>query len=301
MSAARSNGSAPVIALCMPTRGVGHLRSVFSALAELTRSGYPYVLAPAIGYPLPDANNVAAALALSDPGVTHLWFVEDDNLVGQGVLTDLLALSAPVAAAPYLLRNGLSSVMRAEDGSAVLCGFGCTLIRRDVFDVLPHPPFSVGPLRLVYDGGWKETTVPEHAGGHDQRFCRDVRAAGLSIALLEDGRVGHLELTKAGGRANDGADEIICHGGSTALPYYPVRPDRKERDMAEEWWKAPSGQTVLGLDPEQGADTAFYERNGWVKVKKADATPILKAQQERDAAQLAATLADAGIDPEPSA
>lgn len=265
--------------------------TIFGAIREIERTPHPHIWCPAFYLPIPDAHNETARLALADDRVTHLWFVENDHLLPVGVLDAMLALDAPVAAAEYVLRGGHSCVIRSGRG-VELVGLGCTLVRREVFAQIPHPPFQVGKRQQWNGSGWQERQSPEHAGGQDIFFCQQVRAAGLAIAVLgPEWNVGHLEIMQAGDHINQGMDWIRCWGGSPDLPWYPPRRDDLMAKVV--YLKSPGG-LVIDMDTAS-TEYARLKKQGWVEVQKSEATPALKAQEKANAdvaANVAARNAD---------
>lgn len=265
------------IAVCIASRGFGSYRTIASLLPEL--EGVAHRFCWAIGLGIPDAQNECARQAREDPDVTHLWWVEDDNLLGSGFLAAMLALispAQPLVAIDYLHRAEMPLVIRHPISGAVeLVGMGCTLMLRSVLGLLPDPPFQVGN-RFQWTGlDWQDMGVPEYIGGQDVALCRTVRAAGLSIGVVEGLQAGHLELVKRGGHVNFGMDEERCLGGE-GLPW---RPERRIR-MATEYWQSPSGLTI-DYDTDIAAEQiALREQAGWVRVNKGEAAPALKAQDK---------------------
>lgn len=274
--------SKPFIAVCLPSRGVGHYRTILGIQREVEpyRHLRPYCLV--VGEPIPDAHNLAVRQALVDERVTHLWLLEDDHLLPAGVLRALLSADAPIAAAQYLLRNGRPSVLRDAHGEVVLTGLGCTLVRREVFERLPDPPFQVGNRLQWEGGGWRDTGQPEYAGGQDIFFCNVARAAGIPITVLDGWQVGHLEAVRTGARANFGMDEIRCWGGDPSMPHYP----RTWRDiMGERVYLRLAHGTVIDMDVDSDQYQRFLSQGAQV-IKPAEARPALKKQEEQNAAVL---------------
>lgn len=273
-----------VIAVCMASRGTGHIRTLAGLIREV--EPYPHVWCWAFGLPLTEAVNSLVAQALAHEQVSHVLFAEDDHLWPVGGLASLLAEDADIAAINYPLRSGRSCAIWNRAGEPVLVGLGLTLIRREVFARVPAPPFQVGN-RMQWDGdGWKDSGLPEHAGGQDVWLCRAARAAGCRIAVVAGMEAGHLDLVRRGDHVNFGMDEIICHGGA-GLPWYPERRPA----MPVVWVKSPDGAIAFDLDTEKGGDPDWYLRRGWSKITATEAKPIIRQQQEANAAALARSQA----------
>lgn len=266
----------PFIALCYPSRGMGHDRTSFGAFRELRR--YPHILCPAFGLPMPDSHNLAAEQALADARVTHLWFVENDHLLPPGVLAALLDADAPVVAAPYTMHNAVPLGIRDKRGALVLVGLGCTLIRRDVFAKVPTPPFQINADlwdRKADAWGTGETApllgLPRpHAlvSGPDTYFCRELRRAGIPIAMLDDTwQVGHLAVMQRGQTNAISVDQVRMDGGQ---PDYPWAPS-KEVVMPEEiaYLKSASGTLFIDM-VKSNRNYKKHINAGWTEITKAE-------------------------------
>lgn len=128
-----------------------------------------------------------------------VFFLDDDMIPPPELLMHLLSRPAvPVLSALYVSRvtpfiplafhraeeNGAAfkSVLRPGDAGCVevaAVGAGAMLIRRIVWDTLPHPWFTLGQI------------APD-AWGDDLHFCKKVRDAGLSVWVDYDTSIGHL-------------------------------------------------------------------------------------------------------------
>jgi hypothetical protein len=273
--------SKPHIAVAYPSRGTGHDPTIFGVIREIEAGGYPHTWCPAFYLPIPDAHNDATRQALADPRVTHVWYLENDHLLPLGILDALLAADAPIAAAEYRMRNGLSTVIRDGHGEVVLVGLGCTLVRREVLAAIPDPPFVVQTRQRWHGGAWIDTGIPEHAGGQDIYFCQQLRAAGYRITVLDpQWQIGHLDVEHAGGRTNRGIDRVVCYGGAPEIPW---RPQRRVTDMPEiAWLKHPQGTLVIDMDK---AHPNYQKKlkQGWIEISEEEARPQADYQERRNA------------------
>jgi hypothetical protein len=67
------------------------------------------------------------------------------------------------------------------------CGFGCTLIRKDLFDTLEQPWFF-----FAHEGDSSNDDNGEYCIGEDMYFCRKVVKSGLQIWAHGSVLCGHL-------------------------------------------------------------------------------------------------------------
>lgn len=271
------------LAVCIASRGTGHIRTIAGVIREVALAGVEPVWCWSFGRPIPDAQVEITRQALASDA-DAFWFVEDDQLLSTGVLSAMIGAAAPVVTVDYQGRHGRSLVERhPRTGAVVLTPMGCLLVQRDVFSRISDPPWQVDRSWVLEQGEWRETAAPSYAGGQDGHFSRECLRASIPILALDGWEVGHLDLVRAGGRTNYGMDTVQCYGGRGDLPW---KPESREGPMAVEYWKSPSGHTVLPLDPNAGADIAFYERAGWVKVRVTEAAPIQKAMKARETEHL---------------
>lgn len=281
----------PFIAVCIASRGTGHIRTMAGAVREV--EPFPHVWCWSFGNPIPAAQNDITAQALADKRVTHLWFVEDDCLVPDGALMQMLAAAQSIVTIDYQTRAGRSITTRNPAGEIVLTGMGCLLVRREVFAHVPNPPFQVSTRYVLTPAGeWMDTGKPEVYGGHDAYFYREARKAGYRIHQLDGVEAGHLDVVRAGHRrGNYGYDEVISYGGVGVS----LRPEPREEPMAQRWFRSPQG-VVIDLDPKKGGQVEFYLRHGWQEISKTEAKPIVKRQERRNAEVIAQAQAEAEDD-----
>jgi len=201
------------IAVCLPSRGYVYSRLMESLLRNTAhRTDVKFFFSH--GKRIPDCHNHIANQAM-DAGCDYLWFVEDDHYLPDGILDKLLAMDADVAACDYPIGR-FGHVITTYTNGFKQTGFGCTLIKRSVFEKLERPYFST-KMSYSING---DTVYPievtdenqEHIHGqHDVDFYYRLWKMGITIETC-DTPVGHYffvepKLPKVG---NFTADEYIC-------------------------------------------------------------------------------------------
>jgi len=213
--------------------------------------------------------------------VTHLLFVEDDQLLPVGVLAAVLdaARDHPIVTVDYQTRSGELMVGRhPKTGEVLLTPMGFLLVRRDVFDRIPSPPWQVGTQWELRRGVWHDTGRVARAGGQDAHFSRQVVAAGITIHALPGWEVGHLDRVQQGGRTNDGMDVVRCYGGTGDLQWAPP-PIWTDNGQARALRRA----AILAADADAAPPTSDMEA-------------ITVADEAKDSKTAAAPAGPANID-----
>lgn len=144
--------------------------------------------------PVTLARNVCVGIFLDEPRATHLWFVDDDTMVPRSALKKLLALDADMAGGivPCFDRNRMCvNVQRDGEGwlapwpegifKATHVGTACMLVKRHIFENMPHPWFV---WREAADGFFM---------GEDVIFSEKVTAMGGSIMVDSSVRCDHFK------------------------------------------------------------------------------------------------------------
>lgn len=199
------------IAVIFPSRGLVFSQTADELLQNL--KGYSYRIYFSHKKPIPDCFQDPTEMALKDPDVTHLWFVEDDMILRPNTLKKLLEEDANAATADYpISKDGIGAVFYDKGRNVVFCGTGCLLVRREVFNNLNAPyftnkvvwtPFNYGEaIKIVAHEG-----VSEY-GAHDVTFCIKLWNNGIKIKVIKQklGQRKLLALGKAG--SNNGAHKI---------------------------------------------------------------------------------------------
>ena len=185
-----------MIAVVLPTRGM-----VFTEVEnsiELMRQYFPQVVVLRTwDKTLPEAQNELVELALSIPELTHILFIEEDTVMPhpQDGILKMLDAKADIACIDYGV-NGWSCVAKNKETEEILwCGFGCTLVKKEVFEKGKAPWFRTDKVLRLNDWQWIDN--PAKYGGQDIWFCTKAREAGYKIVQVE-GECRHLQLNALG-------------------------------------------------------------------------------------------------------
>ncbi len=168
------------------------------------------------GLPVHVARNMLVETALGDEKVTHLFWVDSDIVFEQPqnpneAILRLLMCDAPIASGIYRARQkaGFNWAMwtRSPNGDGFIpiqdwtgnwiqvdaIGFGCVLIRREVFEKLPKPYFTWTDPEPSEDFLWCEA-AKKH--GFEINVYTDVRCSHISgqLKVLADGSVTTLDV-----------------------------------------------------------------------------------------------------------
>lgn len=171
------------LAVVVPSRGLIFSETVEEIVREVLAVGCEWRLFFAHSQPIPDCFNVPAVAGLSW-GATHVWFAEEDMVFPPGVLGELLASGADVAAADYPLRGGGMCVARDGGGVVMFTGTGCLLAQADVLSGLL--PFDASRQYELHDSGW--VRAPAAAGSyglHDVDFGMRLYASGRPVHVID--------------------------------------------------------------------------------------------------------------------
>lgn len=219
--------SVPTVALCLPSRGLVHSRTLEAVLAALDVARERI---RCVGWflthdlPIPDCHETTAERALA-AGADYLWFVEEDMVPPPDALLLLLSTADTTGAGivtidyPISEHPTQSAIMHKANGSVFWCGLGCTLVHRDVFALLARPWFrSSHPGVMIRHGAhdpWHWEDLPPHAanvfayGGQDVWLCYQALLAGITIAEVPNMVAGHARLRSWGERqTNQGAHTV---------------------------------------------------------------------------------------------
>lgn len=190
-----------MIAVCIPTRGLIHSRTVEDILNNLRDYDYKFFFAH--GLKIPDAHNKCLTDALADPEIAHIWFVEEDMQLPKGILDELIATNALFAAADYPVQDTESCIQRIGNEGILRVGHGCTLYKRELFDII-EPMFQTKYSYTLPDLISSELTYPDNQwGGQDLDFCiRLKREHGIEATVI-DTTAGQYRVVKYGHHDNN--------------------------------------------------------------------------------------------------
>ena len=193
-----------MIGVILPTRGLVYTR-VEDAIEKMRETEKIKVFR-SHDLPIPEAQNFLVQQALLED-VTHLFFIEEDTVPSPLALKALLMADTDIACIDYAV-NGYSCVAKDKDTGEVLwCGFGCTLVRKEVFYAMERPWFRVDKTLRLNDWQWVDN--PAKYGGQDIWFSMKAREKGFTIKQLP-GECVHLQFVEVGRReANNGLHKIV--------------------------------------------------------------------------------------------
>jgi len=192
-----------VIGVVLPSRGAILSETVESLLENI--KDIPSRVYISHNLPIPDSFNQLTDKALADEP-THLFFMNDDVVLGKNMLKNMLQENKPVVVGHCRINDGYDGFYE-QNGEITMCGTACLLVRADVFKKLDKPYFRTD---IMYDfNTWTETQPPKNPwGGEDAYFCKQLRDAGYKIELVPD-RARHLNLKALGNKkSNNGCHTI---------------------------------------------------------------------------------------------
>lgn len=246
---------------------------------------YDYDIFFAHGLPIPDCFERPLTEALnSSQDYSHIWFVEDDQILPNDILDSMLLADVPVATCEYpVSKDGQGVIFKTKEGEILFCGTGCTLVKRGVFNHIKAPYFRTDiRWNIANHGDFVRITANEGSnptlegyGLHDVTFGMKLYKAGIPISVI--GKIGQRKL-KALGKvgSNDGAHQIE--------EWTKVRPDvlfkRFKSYPAQAVGKLTTVQTVNGpltVHPDKakqlikaGAATAIPKRSVVIDFNEVD-------------------------------
>lgn len=194
-----------MIAVILPSRGL-----IFTeVLDSLTRNleGYDHKFYFSHDLPIPDCENTLVEKAMND-GCTEIFMVEEDTVPPDNCIEKLLKalLEADIAAIDYGVA-GWGCITKNKEGEILWCGFGCTMIKRQVFEALEKPYFRSDIELRLNDMAWVPSPKDKY-GGQDIYFCTKAREKSFEIIQVE-GECKHLKLNSLGKpEINNGLHDI---------------------------------------------------------------------------------------------
>lgn len=172
-----------MILVCTPANRTVQATFAFD-LAELIRHDPECEFAISQGSILANNRNALATMALSNPRITHILFIDSDMRFPPDVSRRLEARDVDIVGANCRSRNRknntaskggnfISSKDKSGPEEVDALGFGCTLIKADVFRSIEKPWFA-----MPFDG--------TKLVGEDVFFCKKARDAGFKIFVDHD-------------------------------------------------------------------------------------------------------------------
>lgn len=151
---------------------------------------------------IPDAQNYLIDKAIRESDPDYVLFIEEDTIPPEHALIDMLIADADIAFIDYGVNGWSCSAKEEGTGEVLWCGFGCTLVRREVFDELERPYFRTDKTLRLNDWQWVDATAKY--GGQDIWFCIKAREAGFGIKQVR-GECRHMQIDALGTKeVNDG-------------------------------------------------------------------------------------------------
>jgi len=180
----------------IPTRGIIFTETLIGVSENL--KGKTYSLMPIVKEPVDAARNFIISKFL-ESDADYLWTIDDDEVSPPGTLDAMIAADKPVVCvdAPAK-KTGKSNVFRNLDGTVAATGFGCALFKREVFESLEKPWFSLAPRRqLIKRNRCYEFPIVDNTinpwGGEDVNFSLKLREKGYELYVLDGFVCDHLE------------------------------------------------------------------------------------------------------------
>ena len=202
-------------AVVTPSRGLIHSRTVEAVLAQAAAHenvGWYFTH----DLPIPECHERVTEMGLAS-GADALWFIEEDVIPPPDALAesmillrsfDAVAIDYPVGSA----REAWGCAVRNE-GAVLWVGFGCTLVRADVFRKVPRPWFTTD-WRYVRTPDLRVLPAnPSNAdrwGQQDIHLCREMARLGLRMGVVPGMIAGHAHVEQMGKEgSNVGFHEVI--------------------------------------------------------------------------------------------
>ena len=148
--------SAPCVGICVPSKGqpaLGFLRSAVKIVSAVMQHGPAVLWFDAEGTEVPQSRYGLALQAIKEP-VTHLLWLDDDMELPGDCVHRFLDAGKDIVGANYRRRRppylgtatSLADAVVDSVGQVGLervrsIGFGCALVRREVFEAIPQPWF----------------------------------------------------------------------------------------------------------------------------------------------------------------
>lgn len=199
-----------MIAVILATRGLVFTEVENAIDRNLVQ--YNYKVYRSSSLPIPESQNYLVEEALKD-NPTYLFFVEEDTVMPEHAFINLVKANADIACIDYGV-EGWGCVTRSKETNEVLwCGFGCTLVKKEVFDRLDKPYFRTDKALLLNDWdtnkeNWVDVPLEKRYGGQDIWFCMQARKKGCTIIQV-NGECKHLRLDAIGQKEiNNGLHQI---------------------------------------------------------------------------------------------
>lgn len=196
------------LAVLLPSRGLVFSQTIEELLLEL--KGLDFEIFFSHQRPIPECFNEPMEKILARE-FTHVWIVEEDMILPEGILNELLRLNAPIATSDYPAVEGIMCVSRNEDGDVLYTGTGCLLIAIEVLKEMERPIFDTSKAYTpdgTLIGERNQEDKSKLYGQHDIHFFLQAREKGIKIGVTQT-NCGQRKITSYGQpNVNNGFHEI---------------------------------------------------------------------------------------------
>jgi hypothetical protein len=199
------------------------MQGVIEGMQALNKLGIATSFFSTYDLPIPLSHSTCTELALANPNVQRLLFIEEDNYVFPDTFVALATAPYDVCTVQYNDKNGSPHgiVHYNEAGEVLWGGLGSTSVKREVFESIGAPYFRTdhmyrntkkhmkdGKLITEYEemepksewnGDKFEEVRDEYKyGGLDIDFYTRARKNGFSVKVLDGHKGHHFELKQLG-------------------------------------------------------------------------------------------------------
>lgn len=180
-----------MIAILIPSRGLTFTRTDIAI--DQIRERFDCRIFRTYDKKIPEAHNWLVEEGLKTEA-DYFLFVEEDNVPQLEKVVEMVNRGSAISFVDYGVAGWACSA-RDGKGEVLWCGFGCTLIKREVFEKLEKPWFRTDKTLRLND--WKWIDQPMKYGGHDIWFFTKAREAGFRITQIS-GEIEHLGVKELG-------------------------------------------------------------------------------------------------------
>ena len=189
-----------MIARLTPTRGliftevemyVEHLQRKFP---NSIRSYFTHNLS------IPHCFNALVEEAIQEQDNEFFFFIEEDTVPPEGVFEQMLEACQDenvIACVDYGFNGGSNTVAINTSGEIIFSGFGCTMMKRRVFEKLGSPYFRADKGFNLSNKQWYSTDPNKVYGMYDVEFGFRARENGFKFVQIP-GECRHLQLIQLG-------------------------------------------------------------------------------------------------------
>jgi len=229
-----------MISICTPSRGLIYaitVKSIIEGMQALNKIGIGTEFYSTKDLPIPDCFNYLVETALQNKAVERILFIEEDMYIEPQAIVALVSSQSPISTLQYNDKNGSPHgiIHYNEAGEILWCGLGATCIKREVFESLGTPYFTIDNRykinkkrlingRLVTDYEliephdkynpltmkFEKVKEPYGYGGQDVDLFTRARQKGFKIECVEGFKAHHFKLLSLGEEHNNsGVHNIV--------------------------------------------------------------------------------------------